>query len=280
MIVTDQIERVRAVCRQAPDLSWGLVPTMGYLHEGHLSLVRQARAANDRVGVSIYVNPTQFAPAEDLDSYPRDLARDLELLRAENVDLVFTPDDTIMYPPGFQTTVRVARVAQPLEGAARPTHFEGVTTVVAKLFNIFTPTRAYFGQKDAQQTVVVRRMVADLNFAVEIVVCPIVREADGLAMSSRNSRLTTEQRAAAPVLFRALSAGREAAAKGDRNGQRLREIMTRVVASEPLARLDYASVADPDSLRELETVADRALLSLAVFFGDVRLIDNMLVELI
>jgi pantoate--beta-alanine ligase len=278
MIVAKTISAVRAAKAAAPGLSWGFVPTMGYLHDGHLSLVRMARAANDRVAVSIYVNPAQFAPTEDLASYPRDLQRDLELLQAEGVDLVFTPDDAIMYPPGFQTTVTVGEVTRLLEGASRPTHFQGVTTVVAKLFNIVLPNRAYFGQKDAQQVVVVKRMVADLNFDLQIVVGPIVREPDGLAMSSRNTRLSPEQRAAAPVLSRALSAAQAALQAGERNGAALRRQMEAIIAAEPLASLDYASVADAETLQEMDTVAGRALLSLAVRFGSVRLIDNMPVE--
>lgn len=276
MKVTRSIEQTRAVRWSLPDLEWGLVPTMGYLHEGHLSLVRRARSENDRVAVSVFVNPTQFAPSEDLDEYPRDIKRDLDLLRAEQVELVFVPDSSLMYPPGFQTTVTVADVSARLEGEARPTHFQGVTTVVAKLFNIFQPTRAYFGQKDAQQAVVIRRMVTDLNFSLQVVVCPIVREADGLAMSSRNVRLTDQQRAAAPVLHRALIAARNQILSGETDGEILRESMRNMVKSEPLARLDYLSVADPDTLEELARVEGRALLSGAVFFGDVRLIDNIL----
>jgi pantoate--beta-alanine ligase len=279
VIIASSIEAVRAAKAAEPGLSWGFVPTMGYLHEGHLSLVRLARAASDRVAVSIYVNPAQFAPTEDLASYPRDLERDLALLRGEGVDLVFTPDDETMYPPGFQTTVTVAEVTRPLEGASRPTHFQGVTTVVAKLLNIVAPDRAYFGQKDAQQVVVVKRMVADLNIDVDIVVGPIVREADGLAMSSRNTRLAPEQRAAAPVLHRALSAARAALEAGERDGAALRRQMEAIIAAEPLASLDYVSVADPETLAELGAVGDKALLSLAVRFGAVRLIDNMPFEL-
>jgi pantoate--beta-alanine ligase len=276
MLVTAAIEVVRARRRADPALSWGFVPTMGYLHAGHLALVEAARAANDRVAVSIYVNPTQFAPHEDLASYPRDLERDLALLREAGVDLVFTPSDAVIYPPGFQTLVTVRDLAQPLEGRARPTHFQGVATVVAKLFNIVQPTRAYFGQKDAQQTVVVRQMARDLNFGVEIVVCPTVREADGLAMSSRNKYLDPAQRRAATVLYRALSRARAAYAAGERNGRSLRALMTETITAEPLARLDYVSAADPRTLAELDPIEDGVLLSLAVFFGPTRLIDNLM----
>lgn len=275
MLVTETIDEVREARRSAPTERWGLVPTMGYLHEGHLSLVRRARAECDRLAVSIYVNPTQFAPEEDLDTYPRDLSRDLALLREESADLVFTPTDAIMYPEGFQTTVHVEEITQRLEGASRPTHFRGVTTIVTKLFNVIQPHRAYFGQKDAQQAAVIKRMVADLNFNVEIVICPIVREPDGLAMSSRNRRLSPEQRAAAPVLFRALTEAKDALHKGVRDGDSLREIMSAIVHDEPLARLDYVSVADPVTLEELDEVGEHALFSMAVFFGDVRLIDNI-----
>ncbi len=253
----------------------GLVPTMGYLHEGHLSLVKRARAENDLVAVTIFVNPTQFAPNEDFDAYPRDLQRDLALLEQEGVDLVFAPEDAILYPSGFQTAVVVTEITQRLEGASRPTHFQGVSTIVAKLFNILQPDRAYFGQKDAQQVVVVKRMVEDLNFDIKIVVCPIVREVDGLAMSSRNARLTPAERAAAPVLYRALSAARDAIHDGILDGDELRELMAAEIAAEPLARLDYVSVAHPETLQELDRVQDSALLSGAVFVGDVRLIDNI-----
>jgi len=252
---------------------------MGFLHEGHLSLVRQAKEQNNRVAVTIYVNPSQFAPEEDLATYPRDLIHDLELLKKEGVDLVFIPSDETMYPSGFNTRVIVERITNQLEGAARPAHFEGVTTIVAKLFNIIQPTRAYFGQKDAQQFVVIKRLAADLNFNLEIVICPTVREADGLAMSSRNSRLTPEQRAAAPVLHQALSAATALLKAGQLDGDRLRQAMAVKIAAEPLARLGYASVADPKSLIELDRVEQSALFSLAVYFDQVRLIDNMLIDL-
>jgi pantoate--beta-alanine ligase len=256
----------------------GLVPTMGYLHEGHLSLVRRARAENDHVITTIFVNPTQFGPSEDLTRYPRDLPRDLALLEAEKVDLVFAPDVSEMYPPGFGTFIDVGPIAAPLEGAARPGHFRGVATVVCKLFAITSPHRAYFGQKDAQQTLVIRRMTLDLNLPVEIVVCPIVREPDGLAMSSRNVYLNPEERRAATVLFRALRAVQERFATGERNGDALRAAMRAVIESEPLARADYVSVADLDDLHELETVTNRALASLAVRIGTTRLIDNCVLE--
>ena len=255
----------------------GFVPTMGYLHEGHLSLVRQARADCQSVVTSIFVNPTQFGPNEDLAAYPRDLDRDLALLKREQVDLVWTPEPESIYPPGFQTWVTVEEVTQRLEGALRLGHFRGVTTVVAKLFNCVQPDRAYFGQKDAQQSVVVRRMVQDLNMPVEVIVCPTVREADGLALSSRNVYLSEQERQAAPVLYRALTAARGAFLDGERHPEVLRKIMSDTVQAEPLADLQYASCADPDTLIELESRVERALLSMAVFFRKTRLIDNLLV---
>jgi pantoate--beta-alanine ligase len=279
MIVTDSIEEVRQLRKDQRHLSWGVVPTMGYLHDGHLSLARRARAENDRAVASIYVNPTQFAPTEDLDSYPRDLERDLRLLDAEGIDLVFTPDDSVMYPPGFQTLVNVGPLTQVLEGASRPTHFQGVTTIVAKLFNILQPTRAYFGQKDAQQTIVLKRMVRDLNFDIEMIICPTVREADGLAQSSRNQYLSAEQRLAAPVLYRALTLARAAMESGQLDGPALKQLMTEEITKEALARIDYVSVADPATLEEVDKIDGSALVSMAVFFGKTRLIDNFLIEL-
>ncbi len=253
----------------------GLVPTMGYLHAGHLSLVRQARQECGAVAVSIFVNPTQFGPNEDFGRYPRDMQRDLSLLEAEGVDLVFTPEPSEIYPPGFGTEVVLAAAEEVLEGAARPGHFRGVATVVCKLLNIVQPTRAYFGQKDAQQTVVVRQMVRDLNMPYEIVVAPTIREADGLALSSRNTYLSGEQRQVATVLFRALRAANDRYAAGERSGDVLREVMRTVLASEPSVQPEYVSVADPLSLRELEMISHGALLSMAVRLGSVRLIDNM-----
>ncbi|WP_026369446.1 pantoate--beta-alanine ligase [Kallotenue papyrolyticum] len=257
----------------------GFVPTMGYLHAGHLALVRRAKAECAHVAVSIFVNPTQFGPHEDLERYPRDLPRDLALLENEGVDLVFAPSVAEMYPPGYSTYVEVGDVSEPLEGAHRPGHFRGVATVVCKLFNIVQADRAYFGQKDAQQTVVIRRMVRDLNIPTSIVVVPTVRDADGLALSSRNVYLTPEERAAAPVLYRALTAARERYAAGERDAEALRRVMRAVIATEPLARSDYVSVADAETLREIEgPIETGALLSLAVRFGSTRLIDNLPLE--
>lgn len=252
----------------------GLVPTMGYLHEGHLSLVSRAKAENQHVIVTIFVNPTQFGANEDLSKYPRDLERDLSLLRPLGVDLVWTPTAEIMYPPGYQTWVEVEALTNPLEGAMRPGHFRGVTTVVAKLFNATQPTKAYFGQKDAQQAAVIRRMVTDLNFPLDMVICPTTREADGLAMSSRNKYLNEAERKAATVLFRALSAAKALYENGERNAEALRGKMKAVLGAEPLAQIQYVSCADYDTLEELQVVKGKALLSMAVFLGKTRLIDN------
>jgi pantoate--beta-alanine ligase len=254
----------------------GLVPTMGYLHEGHLSLVRRAREECDHVAVSIFVNPTQFGPREDLTKYPRDLDRDLSLLEPLGVDLVWMPTAETMYPPGYQTWVEVEGITRPLEGSMRPGHFRGVTTVVAKLFNAVQPHRAYFGQKDAQQAAVIRQMTRDLNFPLEIVVCPIVREPDGLAMSSRNVYLDPEQRKAATILSRSLRAAQEAYENGERDAEKLRGKMKEVLAGEPLADVQYVSCADYNTLEELDAVTGKALLSMAVFMGKTRLIDNLI----
>jgi pantoate--beta-alanine ligase len=251
---------------------------MGALHEGHLSLVRRARAECASVVVSIFVNPTQFGPDEDLSSYPRDLPRDLELLEAENVDLVWMPGPEEMYPGTFQTWITVEEVSRPLEGEMRPGHFRGVATVVAKLFNATQPQRAYFGQKDAQQVAVIRQLVRDLDYLLDIVVCPIVREPDGLAMSSRNAYLDPQERQAATVLYRALETARSAFDSGVRSGCRLRQVVKDVIAAEPVARLQYVSCAHPETLEELATITDEALLSLAVFVGRTRLIDNLILQ--
>jgi pantoate--beta-alanine ligase len=253
----------------------GLVPTMGYLHEGHLSLVRRAAQECASTIVSIFVNPTQFGPTEDLSKYPRNLERDLELLASVQVDLVWTPTVAEMYPNGFQTWVTLDELTKPLEGSLRPGHFRGVTTVVAKLFNCVQPHKVYFGQKDAQQAAVIRRMTQDLNFPIEVVICPIVRAADGLAMSSRNVYLNEEERKAATVLNRSLNTARVAYEKGERNANSLRQLMTDVIQAEPLARLQYVSCADFDSLKELQELSGKSLLSMAVFLGNTRLIDNL-----
>jgi len=255
----------------------GLVPTMGFLHAGHLALVKRARQENETAVVSIFVNPTQFGPNEDFGDYPRDMSRDLRLLEKQGIDFVFAPDVGDMYPADFGTVVQVERVTEQLEGASRPGHFRGVATVVTKLFNIVQPDRAYFGQKDAQQLRVIRKMVDDLNMPVDIRAVPIVREKDGLALSSRNVRLSADERQAALVLARSLDAARQLYDAGERNAQRVRDAMRSTLADVPseLARPDYVSVADADTLRELERIDRPALVSLAVRVGPVRLIDNI-----
>ena len=253
----------------------GLVPTMGCLHEGHLSLVRAARLECASLVVSIFVNPTQFGSTEDFSGYPHDLKRDQSILEKEGVELLWAPPRELMYSPGYQTWVNVQEVAQPLEGRFRPGHFQGVATIVAKLFNAVQPQKAYFGEKDIQQAMVIRRMTKDLDYPVDIVICPIVREPDGLAASSRNVYLRPEERQAATVLYRALSEASQAFEKGERDADCLREIVTETVQQEPLARLQYVSCADPATLDELEgSVKSKALLSLAAYVGRTRLIDN------
>jgi pantoate--beta-alanine ligase len=256
----------------------GFVPTMGYLHAGHISLVRRARRENDQVIVSIYVNPTQFGPHEDFTRYPRDLPRDLAMLEVEQVDYVFAPEhNEEMYPIGSATYVVLeGPIVERLEGVSRPGHFRGVATVVTKLFEIVRPTIAYFGQKDAQQAAVIQRMTSDLFLDIQIQVAPIIREPDGLAMSSRNVYLQGDDRAAATVLYRALQAARAMIDDGERNGDKIREAMRRVILAEPRAHLDYVSVCDPATMVELDEVRPPALLPLAVRIGPARLIDNFL----
>jgi pantoate--beta-alanine ligase len=264
---------LRAALASAPR-PVGLVPTMGWLHAGHRSLMARARAETATTVVTIFVNPRQFSEESDYTRYPRDEGRDIEICTEERVDVVFAPPVDEVYVPGFDTTVSVGGIASPLEGAARPGHFEGVATVVAILFGIVGAERAYFGQKDAQQVMVIRRMALDLAIPTEVIACPTVREADGLALSSRNVHLAPDQRAAAPVLRRALMAARKRWEAGERSTAVLREEMRSVLRGEPLARPEYVSVADGATLAELERVEGPALLSLAVRFGPTRLIDN------
>lgn len=271
-IVTTLSELRAARCALPGPL--GFVPTMGYLHAGHISLLQVARAECASVAASIFVNPTQFGPNEDLTRYPRDLSRDLALLEATGVELVWTPTTEVMYPSGFQTWVEVDGLTRHLEGEVRPGHFRGVTTVVAKLFTAMSPDKAYFGQKDAQQAAVIQRMTKDLDFSIAIVVCPTLREADGLAMSSRNTFLNPAERQAATIIFRALSAAKSAYDSGERESEKLRMLVREAVAAEPLARLQYVSCADYDSLEERPKVTGKSLLSIAVFVGKTRLIDN------
>jgi pantoate--beta-alanine ligase len=253
----------------------GFVPTMGYLHAGHISLVRKAKEDNASVIVSIFVNPTQFGPGEDFDKYPRDLTGDAELLEEEGVDAVFAPSANEMYPSDFNSRVEVTGITQKLEGNCRPGHFRGVTIVVNKLFNIVNPHKAYFGQKDAQQAIVIRKMVADLNMNLEVVTMPTIREMDGLAMSSRNTFLNPEERQAAIVLYRSLMLAQSLYSQGERNAETIRREMVRLIKTEELAKIDYVSVADTINLEELAEISEKALVSLAVKFGKTRLIDNV-----
>ena len=278
MRVLNSKEEMRKACRSSARPN-GLVPTMGALHAGHLSLVEAARSDSSTVAVSIFVNPTQFAEGEDFNQYPRDLDADLDMLRDHGTDLVFVPDVSEIYPLGFDSWVDVGPIANILEGAARPGHFRGVATVVAKLFGIVQPERAYFGQKDGQQTVVVRKLARDLDMGVEIVVLPTVREPDGLAMSSRNMRLNPEQRLAAVAVYAGLSAARSLWVQGETDARALRDAARRRLVAEPLlGHIDYVSVANPDTLEELDTAEIGAMLSTAVHLGPVRLIDNLILE--
>ena len=275
----ERLETVDAMAgwRRAAVGSVGLVPTMGYLHEGHLSLVRRARDENQLVVVSIFVNPTQFGPNEDFTTYPRDMKRDLELLERESVDAVFLPSVDRLYPGAYATYVTVERIAARWEGASRPGHFRGVATIVLKLFNIVRPDRAYFGQKDYQQLQVVRRMVSDLDVPIAIVACPIIREPDGLAMSSRNAYLSIGEREAATALFRALNAGEELYRAGERSACAVQRAIEGVLSKEPQAKTDYVAVADPETLDSLEEIGGRgAVCCLAVRIAKTRLIDNLL----
>ena len=277
MMIVSSLDDLRTA-RRLLDGVIGLVPTMGYLHEGHLSLIRRAKEECDHVAVSIFVNPTQFSANEDLSKYPRDLDRDLNLIDPLGVDLVWNPTPETMYPAGYQTWVEVEALTRSLEGAMRPGHFKGVTTVVAKLFNAIQPHKAYFGQKDAQQAAVIRQMVRDLNFPIEMIVCPTVREADGLALSSRNKYLEGADRQSATILYRALSAARFAYENGERNAEELRTLMKDTLATEPRAQPQYVSCADYDTLEELDVVRGKSLLSMAVLIGKTRLIDNFVLE--
>jgi len=311
MKVARTIPAMKEIREELPE-PVGFVPTMGYLHEGHLSLVRRARGENRSVVVSIFVNPPQFGPQEDFETYPRDTERDLTLLRRERIDAVFVPEAGEIYPPDFNSWVVVEGITEILEGASRPGHFRGVTTVVCKLFNIVGPTRAYFGQKDAQQALVIKKMVADLNMNPQIIVAPTVREPDGLAMSSRNIRLDHEERQAALVLWKSLNLAQQLWSGGERSADRIRRQMIALIEGEPGARIDYVSIAAPESLRELsesqesrvESQESRvksqesrgegrvtpdsrlqtpdskltALVSLAVWIGKTRLIDNVVLR--
>jgi pantoate--beta-alanine ligase len=258
--------------------SVGFVPTMGYFHDGHLALVKQARVENSVVIASIFVNPTQFGPTEDFKTYPRNTERDLTMLRKARTNIVFMPSAEEIYPEGFNSWVEVEKITDRLEGSCRPGHFKGVATVVVKLFNIIEPTRAYFGQKDAQQALVIKKMVADLNMNLEVIVSPTVRESDGLAISSRNVYLNPQERQAATVLFKALTLAQSLWEKGESNAETIRQKMSALISKEPLAKIEYVSIADAQTLEELAEIDRPALASLAVRVGKTRLIDNMLLE--
>jgi len=276
MEVADSVLKMKEWRRSALG-SVGFVPTMGYLHEGHISLVKHSRKENDFTAVSIFVNPTQFGPKEDFKTYPRDTERDLRLLKEVGTDVVFMPPAEEMYPPGYSTWVDVDKLTSRLEGEVRPGHFRGVTTVVNKLFNIVEPTRSYFGQKDAQQALVLQKMALDLNMNLEIVVLPTVREPDGLAMSSRNVYLDPEQRKAATVLYKSLNLAQELRKQGEQDAAIIRRQMTDLINTEPLGTIDYISIADAGTLEELADIKGKALVSLAVRFGRTRLIDNLII---
>jgi pantoate--beta-alanine ligase len=280
MRVISTVAEMQAICREVrrSGKSLGFVPTMGALHEGHLSLVRSARAHNQTVAASIFVNPLQFGPNEDFSKYPRAMERDKALLEAERVDLLFAPSAEEMYPKGAVTEVYVAGLSEKLDGKSRPGHFKGVTTVVAKLFEIVRPDRAYFGQKDAAQVAVLRKMVHDLNMDVELIVCPIVRERDGLAMSSRNAYLTAEQRRQALVLNRALMRVQATADRGEKNAAALREAGKQVIGEEPGARLDYFEIVDANTLDSVGDISKGALVAVAAYVGTTRLIDNLVLH--
>ena len=266
---------------KAEGYSIGFVPTMGYLHEGHTSLIERARAENDKVVVSIFVNPTQFAPSEDLDSYPRDLEKDKDLCDKAGADLIFHPDTSEMYPDSSCTFVDMYKVSKELCGKSRPTHFRGVCTVVNKLFNIIEPDKAYFGQKDAQQLAVIKRMVNDLNINTEIVDCPIIREEDGLAKSSRNIYLNEKERSAALILQKALIKSGDMIIEGERSSEILIETMRNIINSEPLAKIDYIEIVNNDTIEKINIIdlsKNEVLVAVAVFIGKTRLIDNFILK--
>lgn len=274
------IQEMKAILKgaRAEGKSIGFVPTMGYLHEGHMSLIRRARLENDFVVVSIFVNPTQFGIGEDLETYPRDLERDKKMCEAEGTDVIFNPSNREMYPIDYKTYVEVGEITEVLCGASRPGHFKGVTTVISKLFNIVSPDRAYFGQKDAQQVAVIRQLVRDLNFDIEIIPCPIIREHDGLAMSSRNTYLSAEQRKAALILSKSLFSAKEMIEDGTRSATEVIDFITGNIQSEPLAAVDYVEIVDGKTLEKVIYIKGDILIAIAVKIGTVRLIDNLHLE--
>lgn len=280
MKIVETIAEVREQVKQwrKEGLTVGLVPTMGYLHEGHKSLIDRAVAENDRVVVSVFVNPMQFGPSEDLESYPRDMDRDAALCEKAGASLIFHPDPSEMYHKDFSSFVDMTTLTGGLCGKTRPIHFRGVCTVVSKLFNIVVPDKAYFGQKDAQQLAVIRHMVSDLNFGIEIVGCPIIREEDGLAKSSRNTYLSAQEREAALILSKSLAKGKEAQKAGEADAAKIRQIILDEIATEPLAKVDYVEVVDWNTLEPVETVKEPVLVAMAVYIGKTRLIDNFITE--
>lgn len=280
MKVVKTIKEVREIVSswRRDGLTVGLVPTMGYLHEGHQSLISKSVSENDRTVVSVFVNPIQFGPNEDLEAYPRDLKRDMEAVEAVGGDLIFNPEPAEMYPSHFTSFIDTTETTELLCGAVRPVHFRGVCTVVGKLFNIVTPDRAYFGQKDAQQLATIRRFVRDLNFGLEIVPCPIVREADGLAKSSRNTYLSPAERKAALILSKSLALGKKAVDEGEHDALKVVSIITESLQTEPLARIDYVEVVDFENIQRVETISGETLVAIAVYIGKTRLIDNFIVN--
>lgn len=273
MKIIKTITQIKALNLQKPV---GFVPTMGYLHNGHISLVQRAKTENKTVVVSIFVNPTQFGPQEDLISYPRDIPHDVFILENAGADILFTPSTEEMYPDGYETWVEVEKLQNRLEGTSRPTHFRGVTTVVVKLFNIVQPDNVYFGQKDAQQLLVIKKMVKDLNMNLKVIACPTIREPDGLAMSSRNSYLTPTQRQSAPILYRSLVLAKELYNNGERDANSIRQAMKNLIQTESQALIDYVSIADTSTLTECGDIKGEVLVSLAVKIGKPRLIDNII----
>ena len=279
MMVVKTIKEVREIVGgwRQEGLSVGLVPTMGYLHEGHQSLIKKSASQNDRTVVSVFVNPIQFGPNEDLEAYPRDLNRDIKAVEEAGGDLIFNPEPSEMYPGHFTSFIDTTETTELLCGAVRPVHFRGVCTVVGKLFNIVTPDRAYFGQKDAQQLATIRRFVRDLNFPLEIIACPIVREDDGLAKSSRNTYLNAEERQAALILSKSLKKGKEAIESGEKDAKTIIAIIKNSLQSEPLARIDYVEVVDFENIQRVDKIEGETLVAIAVYIGKTRLIDNFII---
>ena len=280
MKIIGTVNEVRAIVKdwKAQGLSVGFVPTMGYLHEGHKSLIEKAVKENDRVVVSVFVNPIQFGPKEDLATYPRDIERDSVLCEEAGANIIFHPEKEEMYFDDFCTHVDIEGLSDGLCGKTRPIHFRGVCTVVSKLFNIVSPHRAYFGEKDAQQLAIIKRMVRDLNFDIEVVGCPIIREEDGLAKSSRNTYLSPEERKAATILNRSLLLGKEALEGGERNSEKIKEIIIKNIMTEPLAKIDYVDIVDSLSMKEVTNIEKSVLVAMAVYIGKTRLIDNFTFE--